>query len=90
MAAELQVPLIDLNAISTEKLAGMGEKKALKLYMVLGRGEHPNYPDGLNDRTHFRDSGAVVVASWVVAACREQKLPVAELFLEQGAPAEAK
>ena len=90
VAAELRVPLVDLNAISTEKLAGMGEEKALQLYMVLKRGEHPNYPDGLNDRTHFRDSGAVVVASWVVVSCREQKLPVAELFREPGAQAEAK
>lgn len=82
VAAATGTPCVDLNAISMAQFSKMGETEARKLFMVLAKGEHPNYPDGSNDTTHFNQEGALAVARWVVEDCRRQQLPVAALFKE--------
>jgi len=41
----------------------LGFDNSRKLFLQLFKGEHPNYPDGIYDDTHFNDLGATVVAS---------------------------
>ena len=79
-ARETGCDFVDLNAFAHERLAAMGEAEAKKLYMCLGKGEYPRFPDGLNDRVHLRNTGAAFYAKGFVELARKQKLPVAELF----------
>lgn len=53
LAEELRVPLIDLASKSRQLLESLGPEASKKLFLWLEPGEHPNYPDGARDDTHF-------------------------------------
>ncbi|MFB9326214.1 rhamnogalacturonan acetylesterase [Paenibacillus aurantiacus] len=61
-AAELDVPLLDLFARSQQLYAETGVEASKSLFVHLAPGEHPNYPDGLTDDTHFSELGAQAIA----------------------------
>lgn len=65
VAVSLGVPLIDLNALSINLYQNMGEEASKLLFLHLDKGEHPNYPDGLIDNTHFSEYGARMIAQLV-------------------------
>ncbi len=71
VAKENEVPVIDLNQVSREKVTEMGKPAAEKLYMVSANRK---------DRTHLRDAGAKTYAAWFVEAVKAEKLPLAECF----------
>ena len=79
-AAELGVPLLDLNRYAEEKLPKMGLEKAKALYMYVKPGEYANYPKGKRDAAHVRDAGAYFYARGAVEMAREQGLPLADLW----------
>lgn len=58
LAAQRNLPLVDLHEESRQYLARLGEEKSRELYMNLLPGEYPAYPEGLPDNTHFRRAGA--------------------------------
>lgn len=66
LSKELQVPLIDLDAKSRQMYQQMGEEVSKLLFLQLQPGEHPNYPEGKNDNTHFNELGARLVAQIVL------------------------
>jgi lysophospholipase L1-like esterase len=66
VAAEQQVPLIDLNKKSMELYQQMGPETSKYLFNHLQPGEHPNYPDGKKDDTHFSELGARKIAQIVL------------------------
>jgi lysophospholipase L1-like esterase len=45
--------------------------------MQLEPGEHPNYPDGRNDNTHFNELGARKIAELVLVGIKELHLELA-------------
>jgi lysophospholipase L1-like esterase len=45
--------------------------------MQLEKGEHPNYPDGRNDNTHFNELGARKIAQLVLQGVRDLHLDLA-------------
>ncbi|MFC4104184.1 rhamnogalacturonan acetylesterase [Paenibacillus xanthanilyticus] len=61
-AAELDAPLLDLFARSQQLYAETGVEASKALFVHLAPGEHPNYPDGLTDDTHFSEAGAEAIA----------------------------
>ena len=63
-----------------EKLAKLSRAEAESYYMVLKKGEYPNYPDGRNDRCHLHQRGAEFYAQLFVEQAKTQNLPIAELF----------
>jgi lysophospholipase L1-like esterase len=71
------VPLIDLDEKSKVLLEKFGPENSKLLFMQLEPGEHPNYPDGRNDNTHFNELGARKIAELVLAEIRELKLELA-------------
>ncbi len=79
-AAELGVPLLDLNGYAEENLPKMGMKDAKSLYMVVKPGEYANYPDGKNDPAHIRDKGAYFYARAAVEMARAQGISLADLW----------
>jgi lysophospholipase L1-like esterase len=77
VAAKLQVPLIDLNEKSMALLQQLGTENSTFLYNHLTPGEHPNYPDGKEDDTHFNELGARKMAEIVLQEIRTLKLLLA-------------
>jgi lysophospholipase L1-like esterase len=72
VAASLQVTLIDLDALSRELYQQTGEEASKLLFLQLKAGEHPNYPDGKIDNTHFSELGARLIAQIVLKEIRQQ------------------
>lgn len=61
-----QVPLIDLDTKSRALYQQFGKENSKWLFLQLNPGEHPNYPNGRNDNTHFSELGARLVAQLVL------------------------
>lgn len=66
VAKETNVAFIDLDRESRGLLQQFGEDDSRYLFMQLEPGEHPNYPDGRNDNTHFSEFGARKIAQLVL------------------------
>jgi lysophospholipase L1-like esterase len=73
-----QVPLIDLDQKSQQLLTDMGVENSKLLYLHLAPGEHPNYPQGKVDNTHFSELGARKMAQLVLAEIKALGLDLAD------------
>lgn len=71
VAVELQVPYIDADSLSRELLQSFGKDLSRLLFLQLKPGEHPNYPDGRDDNTHFNELGARLVAQLILKEIRK-------------------
>jgi pectinesterase len=95
VAADLDAPLLDLHRASWALLEASGAETSRALFLWLEPGEHPNYPEGVRDNTHFSPAGAEALARLVARALRESGLPLAAHLRQQphavvdGAHAEA-
>ena len=78
VASDLHVPLIDLDKKSQALLQQMGPETSKFLFNYLEPSEHPNYPDGKMDDTHFSELGARRMAEIVLAEIRFLKLDLAD------------
>ncbi len=78
VAAEENVPLLDLEHATEKWLRDTGDEPSKKLFMWIAPGTHPLIPEGRKDDTHFVEAGAVKVAEMAVAQIREQNLPLAK------------
>lgn len=74
VAKNLNVALIDLDAKSLELYQQMGEENSKLLFDQVLPGEHPNYPDGKIDNTHFNELGARKIAEIVLAELKHLNL----------------
>ncbi len=74
VAKEQKVPLIDAHRESEKLIVGLGAEGSKKLFLILAKGESPNYPNGLDDNTHFSPFGAEEIAKLVVAGIRKEKI----------------
>lgn len=72
VAASMKVPLIDLDEQSRVLYQELGQEGSRLLFLQLKPGEHPNYPQGKEDNTHFNELGARLVAQLVLASIRNQ------------------
>lgn len=68
VAAEADVPLVDLHALTTRWLQELGPRYARRYFHWVDPGEHPNHPEGIIDASHFNELGARVVARMVAGA----------------------
>ncbi|MEV4358391.1 rhamnogalacturonan acetylesterase [Nonomuraea sp. NPDC049625] len=71
LAAAEDVPLIDLTAATTELYERLGPDGSRSLFTHFKPGEHPLYPDGVADDTHFSFRGADEVAAIVAERLKE-------------------
>jgi lysophospholipase L1-like esterase len=76
VATKHEVPLIDLNEKSIYLLQQVGSENSKFLFNYLTPGEHPNYPGGKQDDTHFNELGARKIAEIVLQEIRTIKLPL--------------
>ena len=75
---QYNTPVIDLDAKSRALLQQFGPANAKLLYMQLDSLEHPNYPGGQKDNTHFTEFGARRMAEIVLSEIRNLKLELAD------------
>jgi len=81
VAREQHVALIDLDKKSQVLLQEWGEPTSALLFNHLAPGEHPNYPAGKEDNTHFNELGARVMAQLVLKEIKELRLGLAERII---------
>ena len=74
VAAGRKVALIDMHRMSEKVLVKYGPEESRKLFLQLKAGENPNYPQGVEDNTHFSPLGADIMAGLAAVGFREQKL----------------
>jgi lysophospholipase L1-like esterase len=77
VAAAHKVPLIDLDKKSQALIQSFGVEGSKMLFNHLQPGEHPNYPEGKSDDTHFSELGARRMAQIVLAEIKSLQLPLA-------------
>ncbi|MCZ8522537.1 MULTISPECIES: rhamnogalacturonan acetylesterase [Paenibacillus] len=77
VAEEQHVQLIDLNARSIEYYNTVGIEETKALFLWLEPGQYPNFPNGVQDNTHFKEEGAVQIARLVTEGIRDLKLGMA-------------
>jgi lysophospholipase L1-like esterase len=80
------VPLIDLDELSKALYQQFGPENSKLLFLQLKPGEHPNYPNGRDDNTHFSELGARLIAQLVLKQIREMNLELAERVVNYKKP----
>jgi lysophospholipase L1-like esterase len=78
IASQFKVPLIELDKKSQELYQQFGEETSKLFFLQLEPGEHPNYPAGKNDNTHFNELGARKIAQIVLSEVKKLKLELAD------------
>lgn len=81
LAAQKRILLVDLKVASRELYKSLGEARTAELFVRLAPGEHPDFPNGHDDKTHFNAHGAQVIADLV--AQRLRSLPECAGFMKQ-------
>jgi lysophospholipase L1-like esterase len=74
IAQEEKVLFIDLDTKSRLLYQQMGAVNSTLLFLQLKPGEHPNYPEGKMDNTHFSELGARLIAQLVLSELRLLKI----------------
>ncbi len=70
LAAELDLPLIDLHALTRDLLTARGPAKSKSLFLHLPPGRHPLHPLGTADDTRLSVAGARAIAKLFVQDVR--------------------
>ncbi len=83
VAQETGTTFIDLDTKSRELLQRFGAENSKNLFLQLAPGEHPNYPEGKNDNTHFNELGARLIAQIVLAEIVAQRLELADRIIKR-------
>ncbi|GAA4498116.1 hypothetical protein GCM10023172_14380 [Hymenobacter ginsengisoli] len=81
VAKEYKVTLVDMDRLSRDLLQQLGDENSKLLFMELAPGDHPNYPLGRHDNTHFNELGARKMAQLAVHDLQTQHLPLVEEHL---------
>jgi len=82
VAAEENVPLIDLNAMSKDFYEAMGSETSKKAFVHYPANTYPGQDKALADDTHFNPYGAYELARCIVASIIQQKLDLANYLIE--------
>lgn len=79
---ETGVLFIDLDEKSKALYQQFGPENSKLLFLQLQPGEHPNYPEGKNDNTHFSEMGARLIAQLVVKELKQLNIELIQrLFI---------
>jgi len=78
VAAEENVPLLELNLLTAELERAHGVEGSKRLHLHYEAGIQPRWPKGVKDDTHFSEYGAARVAALAVQEWLRLGLPLAE------------
>ncbi|WP_307344703.1 rhamnogalacturonan acetylesterase [Metabacillus malikii] len=82
VAKNLDVTLIDLWKKTKVLYETLGVEESKSLFTIFPPDVEENYPDGIEDNTHFCEKGAFEVAKLVIEALREQNIPLIKYIKE--------
>ncbi|MBD2757447.1 rhamnogalacturonan acetylesterase [Spirosoma validum] len=85
VARDYKTPMIDLDTQSQALLQQFGPETSKLLFLQLAPGEHPNYPEGKEDNTHFSELGARRIAELVLANIKSLNLDLADRIVKKEA-----
>ncbi|ADQ45141.1 lipolytic protein G-D-S-L family [Caldicellulosiruptor kronotskyensis 2002] len=78
LAEEENVFLIDLLQMSSQLYEKLGVEESKKLFVYAKPGEYPQFPEGIEDNTHFNMYGACEIARLVVEGIKKVDLKLRE------------
>jgi lysophospholipase L1-like esterase len=78
VAKEDRVAMIDMHRMSEGVIVRYGVEDSRKLFLQLKPGENSNYPNGIEDNTHFSPRGAEEMARLAVAGIKQNKMGLAK------------
>jgi lysophospholipase L1-like esterase len=78
VAKETGVAFIDLDERSRVLYQQFGGENSKLLFLQLQPGEHPNYPEGKTDNTHFNELGARLIAQLVLKELKSMSIELTE------------
>lgn len=81
VAVAQNVLLIDLDRLSMALYNQFGKENSKWLFLQLKPGEHPNYPDGRDDNTHFNELGARLIAQIMLKEIKAKLPELAERII---------
>lgn len=81
VAKEQNVLFIDLDEKSRALYQKFGAENSKLLFLQLQPGEHPNYPEGKDDNTHFNELGARLIAQLVLTELKSLNLELTERII---------
>jgi lysophospholipase L1-like esterase len=84
-AADMAVPLIDLNAMTKILFEAMGPEGSKKAFVHYPANTFPDQNKAMADNTHFNSYGAYQIAKCVVEGIKQNKLSIAG-FLKEDLP----
>jgi lysophospholipase L1-like esterase len=70
VAKEMNVPFIDLNAMTKILYESLGTENSKKLFVIYPANSFPGQKDALNDNTHFNSYGAYELTKCVIEGIR--------------------
>ena len=82
VAAQQQVTLIDLNAMSKTLFEAMGPAGTLKAFVHYPANTYSGQTTPLEDETHFNNYGAYELARCIVHGIRQSRLPLSKLLVK--------
>ncbi len=85
LAAEENVPLIDLHNYTRTLYETLGVDKSIKIFVHFPANTFPNQKKALADNTHFRPYGGYQIVQCVVYGMKEINLPLAQ-YLRDDVP----
>ena len=85
VAKELNVPFIDLNAMTKILYEALGVENSMKAFVIYPAKTFPGQDAALNDNTHFNSYGAYELAKCIIEGIRSNNLGLTK-FLEEGMP----
>lgn len=75
-ALDKKVPLLDMHKASEELIVGLGQEASKSLFLIADSGVWENYPDGIDDNTHFNQKGAKEMAALAVEEIKKARLEI--------------
>ena len=77
-AKEMNVPLIDMNVLTSAIVIYLGDDASKELYFHVKAGDHPRITADKVDDTHLRAAGAELYAKLFAGEIARQRIPLAE------------
>jgi len=80
VSQDMNVPLIDMHRSTEAVIVKYGVEESRKLFLQFKPGENENYPEGIEDNTHFSPLGAEEMAMAAIAGIRASKIGLKRLL----------
>ncbi len=82
VAEELDVPFIDLNAMTKTLYEALGPENSKKLFVIYPANTFPGQKEALNDNTHFNSYGAYQLAKCIIEGIKDNKLELKNFLVK--------